>query len=118
MVVEFSPEPAMFSIFADLDYRFQILGLTVIGVGLAVGFVLGSFRHKLPIALMLMLTPPATFSLMFWDASSSGCSGGSCTGGMILLMIALLPCAGSSLFGFGFTIATLVEMLLARRKEA
>lgn len=96
---------------AILGTSWWVFLLASIG-GFLTGRILESPRTKLIMGLGITFAPPAAFSLLYWQASQSGCAGGSCIGAMfILLPIGLLALLLAA-FGVGLLLEALRSLLL------
>ena len=59
---------------------------------------------KLKIGSALLVVPPALLAAAYFAASSTGCSGGDCTGPMIGLLLLAVPIAAIAILGLGMVI--------------
>jgi len=66
-------------------------------------------RSKLTLGLSTLLIPPMALIATYYAASSTGCSGGDCTGPMLALGLLAIPLAAVSLFGLGVLIQAAVS---------
>jgi hypothetical protein len=90
--------------------------VTIVVLGFKVGARRERGASKLKFGLGALLFPPVILAAAYYAASSTGCSGGDCTGPMILLGLSMIPAAAVSLFGLGILLqAGLSSAPLAKR---
>jgi hypothetical protein len=77
-----------------------------------------TFRSKLRTALALTLLPPALVAGLYLYASTTGCSGGDCTGPMLGLALLALAAAAVTLVGATCLAGLLLEALWAAAKAS
>jgi hypothetical protein len=79
----------------------------LIGVGAA--FLIPGLRARWLTASAALLVPPTAIICLYLTFSRTGCSGGDCTGPMILIALLLVPAAFVFLAGLGLAAATLIQ---------
>lgn len=79
--------------------------------------VMKGFRDQLYFGLAAAFVPPAAVAGLFLYGSSTGCSGGDCTGAMILVGILGIAAIPISLGGLVWTAIVLVGELIRRLRH-
>lgn len=97
----------MLSILYQFEYPW--LCLLPVLLGFAVGLAVGRFRFKVALALAMLIVPPLAWEVLGWTFGQSGCSGGDCTGAMIILVLLALPLSCIFLVGMGLASATILQ---------
>ena len=89
----------------------------VVPLGLFIGGLLVARKErpgtKLKIGLALLLAPPVLLAVAYYAASSTGCSGGDCTGPMLGLLLLAVPVAAIALFGLGMVLQAGIRCAVA-----
>ena len=76
-----------------------------------------SFRTQLIFGVALAALPPLAVVGLYWYGSSTGCSGGDCTGPMMGVMMLGLIAVPMSIAGILYTVVTLAGELFRRLRS-
>lgn len=102
-----------FFIFLLTHYALSLL--VPIGI-VVIGFKVAAKQERtsnLKLGLGTLLLPPAALVATYYAASTTGCSGGDCTGPMILFGLAAVPVAAVALFGLAVLAQTTLSYAIA-----